>query len=278
MPDRLGGSATAIDVRHVNVPQGFTPPTASDKVGADGETSSGGLGLDVSLTGNSGVYIRGFGIDAEVGGALHVGGTTGSPQAIGGLDLRRGRIEALGKRFEFTRGSLTFESSLVPYLDFEATTQTSDAVVTLSITGPANDPTIHFTSSPELPEEEILSRLLFERSVGTLSPVQAVQLVDAVAQMTGAVAQGGIFARVREATGLDDLDIRQTEAGGTTVGVGARINDNVRLGAEAGGDKTSGRVHHRPRHHQATQGARRSRAGWHGQGRPDLRARVLDAA
>jgi translocation and assembly module TamB len=71
--------------------------------------------------------------------------------------------------------------------------------------------------------------------------LQAAQLVDAVAQLTGAVGSGGVLARIRQATGLDDLDIRQTATGGTAVGVGRRINENLRLGVEAGTD-SSGRV------------------------------------
>jgi translocation and assembly module TamB len=47
---------------------------------------------------------------------------------------------------------------------------------------------------------------------------------------------------VRQATGLDDLDIRQSATGGTTVGLAKRINDNLRLGVEAGTDPGSGRV------------------------------------
>jgi translocation and assembly module TamB len=93
-----------------------------------------------------------------------------------------------------------------------------------------------------MPEEEIISRLLFQRSVGALSPIQALQLVDAVAQLTGAVGQGGILGRIRAATGLDDLDIQQTATGGTTVGIGRRINENLRLGVQAGTEAGSGRV------------------------------------
>ena len=130
----------------------------------------------------------------------------------------------------------------MPVVDFAATTQTSDATVTLHVTGPANDPHISFTSSSGLPEEEVLSRLLFDRGVGSLSPLQAAQLVDAVAQMTGALGGTGLFSRVRQATGLDDLDIRQSATGGTTVGLAKRINDNLRLGVEAGTDPGSGRV------------------------------------
>ncbi len=242
LPDRLGGSATAIDVQHVNAPAGFVPPEPRARpAAAGGAPTGGGLTLDVALSGNRGVFVRGFGIDAELGGALRIAGSTGNPQAIGGLQLQRGRIEAFGRRFEFTRGTLTFAGSLVPVVDFSATTQTSDATVTLNVTGPATNPQISFTSSSGLPQEEVLSRLLFDQGVGTLSAAQALQLVDAVGQLTGAT-NGGIVSRIRKATGLDDLDIRQSATGGTTVGIGKRINDNVRLGVETGTDSASGRV------------------------------------
>jgi translocation and assembly module TamB len=243
LPDRFGGSATAIDVRHVNAAPGFTPPKLREPAGAAGSgAGSGGLRLDIALAANRGLFVRGFGIDAELGGTVRIAGTTGSPQAAGAFTQRRGRIEILGRRFDFQSGTLTFSGDLVPMVEFAATTTTSDGTVTLHVTGPANDPRISFTSSPSLPEEEILSRLLFNQEVGKLSPLQAAQLVDAVAQLTGALGGTGLFARVRQATGLDDLDIRQNATGGTTVGVAKRINDNVRLGVEAGSDSDSGRV------------------------------------
>lgn len=247
IPDRIGGGATAIQVTHINAPAGFVPPQPRMRPGRGGSApaapSGGGLGLNITLVATQGVFVRGgFGIDAEVGGSLRIVGTTGNPQAIGGLELQRGRMEVLGRRFDFTRGEITFSGSLTPVIDFSATTSTTDATVTLNVIGPASQPDIRFTSSPEMAEEEILSRLLFQRGVGALSPLQAVQLVDAVAQLTGAIGQGGIFARIRQATGLDDLDIRQSATGGTTVGIGRRINERLRLGVEAGTDAGSGRV------------------------------------
>lgn len=242
LPDRLTGAATAIDVKHRNAPRGFTPPKLRQTARSGGAGMSGQLRLDILLNGTSAIFVRGFGIDAELGGSLRLTGTTGNPQTAGAFTQRRGRIELLGRRFNFESGTLTFAGDLVPIVDFAATTQTSDATVTLHVTGPANDPRISFTSSSGLPEEEVLSRLLFDRGVGNLSPLQAAQLVDAVAQMTGALGGTGLFSRVRQATGLDDLDIRQSATGGTTVGLAKRINDNLRLGVEAGTDPGSGRV------------------------------------
>jgi translocation and assembly module TamB len=60
--------------------------------------------------------------------------------------------------------------------------------------------------------------------------------------LTGAVGSGGILGRIREATGLDDLDIRQSASGGTIVGVGARLGERVRVGVEAGTNSADSRV------------------------------------
>ena len=243
LPDRLAGSATAIPVTHVNAPAGFHPPVLRQQTQAAGAAkTSGGLRLNVTLNGGSAIFVRGFGIDAEFGGSLRLTGTLGSPDTVGAFTMSRGRMQVLGRRFDFQSGTLTFSGDLVPVLDFSGTTATTDSTVTLNVTGPANNPQISFTSSPALPEEEILARLLFNQSVGKLSPLQAAQLVDAVAQLTGAVGNGGIFARIREATGLDDFDVRQSATGGTTVGLSKRISDNVEVGVEAGSGGDSSRV------------------------------------
>jgi translocation and assembly module TamB len=243
LPEKLGGAATAIDVRHINASPGFKPPLPRpESAAAGGKVGAGSLKLAIEVSNTRGIFVRGFGVDAEFGGTLRVAGTSGSPQAVGNFTMRRGRIELLGKRFNLASGILTFAGDLIPLVEFTATAATTNATVTLNVSGPADDPKISFTSSPEMPQEEVLSRLLFDRSVGTLSPLQAVQLVDAVAQLTGVAGSGGIFGRIRQATGLDDLDVRQNASGGTTVGVSKGINDNVRLGVEAGSGTSAGRL------------------------------------
>jgi translocation and assembly module TamB len=139
-----------------------------------------------------------------------------------------------GRRLALDHGTPTHAGDLIPFVDLTATTTTTDATVSLNVVGRADDPDITFTSTSGLPEEEVLSRLLFNRSVSGLSPLQAAQLVDAAAQLTGIAGGGGFFSRVRQATGLDDLDIRQNASGGAAVGIAKQVSDNLRLGVEAG--------------------------------------------
>lgn len=242
LPDQLSTGASAIDVTHINTPIDFVPPIVAEPEAAARPSPTGNLRLDIELTSTGGIFVRGLGIDSEFDGSLRVTNTIGDPQAVGGFTLRRGRIEVIGRRFELASGSLTFAGDLVPVVDFTATASMSDAIVTVHVTGPADKPTISFTSNPDLPEEEIFSRLLFERSAASLSVLQAAQLVDAAAQFSGVAGGKSFFARIRDAMGVDDLDIRQNAGGGTTVGIGKRINENISLGVEAGTDSSDGRV------------------------------------
>jgi translocation and assembly module TamB len=242
LPDRISADAAAIQVTHVNAPPGFVPPLSAEFQAARGPSPTGSLRLDIELTNSGGIFVRGFGVDSEFGGSLRVTNTVSNPQAVGAFTMRRGRIEVLGRRFELSSGTLTFAGDLTPVVDFTATTATSDAAVSVHVIGPADDPTITFTSNPDMPEEEILSQLLFNRSVSRLSVLQVAQLLDAAAQFSGGSSGQGFFTRIRNAIGVDDLDIRQNASGGTTVGLGKRINENVSVGVEAGTRSNEGRV------------------------------------
>ncbi|MBX9874801.1 MAG: translocation/assembly module TamB domain-containing protein, partial [Thermoleophilia bacterium] len=178
------------------------------------------------------VFVRGRGIDAELGGQLRVGGTLASPQLDGGFELRRGRLSVLSQRLDFSRGRLTFAGGTLPELDFVAETRAGDVTARVAVSGPADQPAFAFTSDPDLPQDEVLSRLLFARASGSLSPFQALQLAQTAAQFAGGGGDDS-FERLRKSLGVDNLDIG-VGAGGPTIGVSRYISDNVSVGVKAG--------------------------------------------
>lgn len=78
----------------------------------------------------------------------------------------------------------------------------------------------------------MLSRLLFARAAAGLSPFEAIQLAQAVAQLSGNDS-GDLFEDTRRALGVDDLDVGFGD-GGPTVGLSRAIGDRVRVGIRAG--------------------------------------------
>ncbi|MEP1934745.1 MAG: translocation/assembly module TamB domain-containing protein [Roseibium sp.] len=244
IPESLPGTIAPVEVRHVNASKAIRrqvtelggEPKKSTK-----QSTSNPPRLDILLSAPGRIFVRGRGLDAELEGNLKVIGTTDNPQAIGAFSLKRGQLNILSRRLTFTHGSATFEGSLTPLIDFAATTSVSDTAITVTVSGEADDPEIKFTSSPELPQDEVLALLLFGKSVGNLSAAQVAQLATSIATLTGG-SDNGPLAQIRKSLGLDAIDVNTDGENGPTVGVGKYINDNIYLGVEQGTSSDSSRV------------------------------------
>ena len=198
----------------------------------DGEsgTSSGGASaiypLDIEITAPGRIFIRGRGLDAELGGQLNIRGTSGNIVPAGRFELVRGRIDILQQRFDLTEGVATLEGDFEPFIRLVATTESENGTtINIIVEGPAGEPEVTFESSPELPQDEVLSQLIFGRDLDSNSPLQAVQLASAISTLAG--KGGGALGRFRETIGVDDLDVSTGDEGETEVRAGKRISDNV---------------------------------------------------
>ena len=233
VPAKLPTSLTEIDIRHRNAPPDVLRQIEEIRP-KEAQGSSRPIRLDLQIQAPNGIFVRGRGIDAELGGELTVRGTAIAPEVSGGFEMRRGRIVILTKRLDFTEGDITFGGGLIPVLNMEASTTSAQTTVTVSVTGIANDPNISFSSSPALPQDEVLARLIFGQSMSRLSPVQIAQLADAVSQLAGG-GSNSLFETLRSNLGVDDLDIGTDDAGRTTVSVGRYINNRTYFQVEQGG-------------------------------------------
>ena len=244
IPDRLPTTLKPIDgIVHVNAPAQVTERLAL--LGKKAGASKGSKGraalfeamLDVTVAAPSHIFVRGRGVNAELGGDLHVTGTTDKPVPIGAFDLRHGEISALGKVLTFSKGNLTFTGDLMPELDFAAEIQSNDITAQIAVTGPAAAPVFAFTSIPSLPQDEILSRVLFQKPSGSLSGFQALQLAQAAAQFSGGGGDDA-FETMRKSLGLGSADVGDDSNSGGPLGslsraIGDRVNIGVRTGATA---------------------------------------------
>lgn len=192
-----------------------------------GGDSTSNIGLDLSITAPGRIFLRGRGLDAELGGALRLTGTTADVVPQGRFELIRGRLSILGTRLDLTDGSATLQGSFDPFIRLLASSDSGDYRIGISLIGPVSNPEITFTSDPALPEDEVLAQLLFGRSVSALSPIQLLQLADAAASLAGGSTQSGVFANLREGLGLDDLDLQTDSEGGAAVRAGRYLSDNI---------------------------------------------------
>lgn len=181
--------------------------------------------LDLSIDAPSRIFLRGRGLDAELGGSLRLTGTTADVIPIGQFGLIRGRLDLLGNRFVLNEGFASLQGDLVPFVRLAASTEREGVVASVVLQGRADAPEILFESSPELPQEEVVSLLLFGRGFETLSLFQAAQLASSLATLTG--RSEGLIERLRRNVGLDDLDVRTDEDGETSLRLGRYLTENV---------------------------------------------------
>lgn len=183
-------------------------------------------GLNMTIEAPSRIFVRGRGIDAELGGVVALRGDTNNVIPSGSFDLIRGRLDILGKRLVLDEAQLLLQGDLIPTLNIVATNQSDDVQTSVVIEGRADDPQISFRSSPDLPQEEVLARLLFGRSLQKISALQAAQLANAVATLAGKGGEG-IVGRLRKSFGLDDFDVNTDDEGNLSLKAGKYMSKRV---------------------------------------------------
>lgn len=214
--------------RPVDLPNGLPPPPMAGE----------GWTLDVALKAPRGVYLKGHGLDAELSLDAHVGGTTAHPNLTGVARLVRGDYQFAGKRFEFDTAGVVYLSTKPDLIRLDLTATRDDPTLTASvrIRGTAARPEIALTSTPSLPNDEVLSQVLFGRTASQLSPLEAAQLASALSSLAGG---GGldVIGNLRTFAGLDRLALGGGDAasGAVSVSGGKYLTDSVYLELTGGG-------------------------------------------
>lgn len=228
IPSGLGASSVSLpDLQHRNEPAAVRQTRArAGLIQTETAGRARPYALNLSISAPNRIFVRGRGLDAELGGNLRLAGTTDAVAPDGFFELIRGRIDILGQKLTMTEGRITLQGSLDPFLRFVATTDAGDVAVQVIVEGLASAPEVRFASDPDLPQEEVVSRLIFGRGLDNISAFQAAQMASAVATLSGN-SNADVVGKLRGAIGLSDLDVTQTEDGGTEVSAGAYISDKV---------------------------------------------------
>jgi translocation and assembly module TamB len=234
IPDRLPASVQEIAYVEVNV-----PPDRAQAIQEAQQPPSKTLAvkLDIQIDVPQQMAIRGRGLDAEMGGNLAVTGTADTPIVVGEVAMRRGTLDLVGRRLIFERGKVEFDGAekIDPLLDFMTRSKANNYDITINVGGHASFPKITLSSTPPLPEDEVLSQLLFEKSSGELSPFEALQLAKAAAELAGVDTGVGMLDAVRGATGLDQLSVDAGDGKtGPSVTAGRYVTEGVYVGVKQG--------------------------------------------
>ncbi len=220
---RLGQASAAsavpkLDIREINLPEGDDEEAAP----------SAPWTLAIHARAPNQVIVSGLGLSSEWSADLQIAGEPDNPAITGRATMIRGDYDFAGRQFQLARGIIRFDGSVPanPALDIEANADSTGLNASIRVTGTALKPEIGFTSVPALPQDELLSRLLFGTSITNLSAPEALQLAAAVAALQGGGGGLNPINAVRRAAGLDRLRILPADpqtGQGTSIAAGKYV-------------------------------------------------------
>ena len=236
IPERFAANAALLGIKHIAPPPSVRRTLARARLAdrsSGASRATGDVILDLVISAPSRIFVRGRGLDAELGGEVALRGPLSNLVPVGSFRLRRGSLDVIGQRITLDAGEVTLVGTLDPLIDLRASVRARSIAVTARVTGQASDPQLVLSSSPELPQDEILAQFLFGRSISDLSPFQVVQLATAVAQLAGG-GSGGLLSSIRKSTGLDTLGIITDARGNPALQAGRYVSERIYLGVTTG--------------------------------------------
>lgn len=211
-------------------------------------TADPGIDYNVRVVADDRIFVRGRGLESEWSADIAAVNDNNDPLIIGAMRLRRGWLDFSGRRFNLTRGVITFDrlSANNPLLDIRAEYETGDGVTAIiAVTGRGETPEISLQSVPEQPSEDIMALILFGKPAQELGPVETLQIAEALASLSGIGPFGGqgVTGRLRQALRLDLLNIDpDLENGGGALTVGKYVTDGVFISATQDAQGRNGSV------------------------------------
>jgi translocation and assembly module TamB len=155
--------------------------------------------------------------DLHVGGDLWLLKDPGGPLTVyGSLDSIAGSYAFQGRRFQIQPdSSINFRGDLSPELYVNVDRVISGVDTRVAITGSLRNPELRLSSTPPLPESDILSLIVFNASTADLSAAQQQELAVRAGALAAGFVTAPLISAIQGAVGLETLAVEPAGEFGT---------------------------------------------------------------
>lgn len=190
----------------------------------------GDLNLNLRLRANDNVWMENSLGRIRARLDLTISGPAANPVITGEIDAFSGTVYFQDRDFKVVRGRLSFFNPLVidPYIDFQGETYVKDYHVVFNLTGLVSNLRPEFSSSPPLPQEEILSLLALGESYQRRYSVDATQMSTA-SLISSQLARGPENLLSLDSLRLDPFIMGSTSEITARLTVGKRLSRNFSI-------------------------------------------------
>ncbi|HYM23136.1 MAG TPA: translocation/assembly module TamB domain-containing protein [Vicinamibacterales bacterium] len=158
---------------------------------------------------------------------------------VGVVNTVRGTYDFQGRRFTILRdGTIRFEGldDLNPTLDIKTERVIQAVTADVNIRGTVQKPEIVLTSNPPLEQADIMSLIVFNQPINSVSETQQISLAQRVESMAAGQATGALTKSISSALNLDtfEVNLAPENGGGPHVTLGQQIGQNLYVKVEQG--------------------------------------------
>ncbi|TCV89059.1 translocation/assembly module TamB domain-containing protein [Sulfurirhabdus autotrophica] len=182
-------------------------------------------------------FIKGKGLDAQLGGGLTLKSTNNTPlTSRGSIRVVKGTYSAYGQNLKIERGILNFQGPIDnPGLNITALRKNQQVEAGVAITGTAQSPTVNLVSNPTVPDSEKLSWLVLGHGLENSSGSEFSALQAAAGALLAAGDSVSLQQKIAHSAGLEEVSL--SGAGGlesTVLTLGKRLSSRAYLSYEQG--------------------------------------------
>lgn len=200
-----------------------TPPSASPLL----------VQLDVGVNLNDRFTVRGYGLDALLGGTVRIATRGETYSATGTVRTVRGEYAAFGQPLNIERGALIFAGPLGnPALDLRAVRKMQTVEVGVEVGGSLQRPIVRLVSTPDMPDSDRLAWLALGRDPKNANRAELALIQAASLGMAG---NSGVplQRQLAEGVGLDEIGFGRAEDGSSGIlALGKRITSRITVRLE----------------------------------------------
>jgi translocation and assembly module TamB len=195
-------------------------PAAGAPPGSAGQASAeAGLPLRIAVKLQDNLVVRNRTASLRVGGTLSIEGSTAAPAVLGVVEVREGRVTFRDRRFTILTATARFADPrrVDPFIDAAATARIREYDVTARVTGRTDRLDVRLSSTPPLPQEDLLALVAF-----------GATRADLERSPGGVLAEEAARTIVRDLLGLEGLP-----------GLGGAAGERLQVGTRTAPERTT---------------------------------------
>lgn len=231
--------AETVDVIYINQnPQEPMPTLVSDN-----KIPEIPISVDIKIAIPDVFDINSGDLRSRWGGHIQLLGDWEKISMKGEIQLSKGYYILNGQEYQIKQGNITFglDSEKKATIYAVGSRDINDYQIDIILQGRLTNPNIILRSNPTLPQQEILSLILFGKSPSEISTFEDEQLEQSLSSLLKDASSPGILSKIQKSIGIDRIDINRLENGDKeelSIKVGKNITKNIFIGVKVGDEPT----------------------------------------